>query len=176
METITIGKQYEKNSELVFHKKKILFYNESQDILVYSKEYGIYIPSVSMSEETVFEEEIRQKTSIDFANESIEPLVQIINYNFKLKSVNNKLVKQNLKFIRDYYICLVQFDNALKQTLQPIVVSDEERLPKILNIEELMKYLTDLYREPHQRDEIIALEVLNSKMKGKVYEKSNSNI
>lgn len=173
METIIIGKRYAKNAELVFHKKKVLFYNENQDVLVYSKKYGIYMPSVYVSERTDFEEEIREQIPIAFANENLELLVQIINFDFKLKSVNNKLIKQNLKFIRDYYICFAQFDDDFKQALQPIIVNEEEIIPQILKIDELIKYLTGLYQEPHRNDKVIALETLNGKMKGKVYEKSN---
>lgn len=165
METIIIGKQYEKNAELSSFEKKVLCYSSTQEILIYKKNYGISIPPIELLLEN---DEI---FPISLEESYLEPLLQVVNCHFQYKTVNNKLVKQYLKYIREYYTYLVEFNSAFKEKLQPLHIDNEIYIPTIMDIEKAINYVDQIYST--KRSKLMALEALNCKVKGKKYERTN---
>lgn len=172
MEKIIIrGKQYEKDSELYSYKKRMIFYDDLGQILVYQKDYGLYLPSVHITEETPFEEKLKNIFKIEFDEQNIEQLIQIISYDSRFVTHNNKLVKKYLKYVRDYYACLTNLDN--QKDIPPIYKSDGKILePRIMKLEDVIQYFKDLNLK-YPCDKVDALEVLKQKVKEKEYERGN---
>ena len=170
METIIMNKQYYKGAELLSHKKRLILYNKSGEILVYKRKKGLYIPSVFITENTNFEEEIKEILKIDFNTYNIEELITIINCKFRYNDVNNKLVKKHLKQIRDYYTCLAEFDKSIENCLGTISIDEDALLPKVMDIDEAIVHLE---QTPLSNSKVYALKILKQKIKDKKYEGRN---
>ena len=175
MEKVIIrGKQYEKGSELHSYKKRMIFYDDLGQILVYQKEYGLHFPSAHIIEDTSFEYKLKNIFKIEFDRQNVEQLIQIISYDSRFVTHNNKLVKKYLKYVRDYYTCLTNLDK--QRNIPPIYKTDGQILePRIMKLEDALQYFKNLnLRKPH--DKVDALESLKQKVKEKEYERKNKII
>lgn len=170
METIIINKQYYKGAELLSHKKRLILYNKNNEILVYKRTKGLYIPSVFMEEKTNFEEEIKKILKVDFDVQNMEELIRIIDCKFRYNSINGKLIKKHLQQVRDYYICLTEFDKSIENCIGTLSIDEDTILPKVMSMDEAIVHLG---QTRFSNSKVYALNKLKQKIKDKKYEGKN---
>ncbi|MCI8347800.1 MAG: hypothetical protein HFJ12_07695 [Bacilli bacterium] len=135
MEIIVTGKQYRNLVNLSETRKKIIFYNENCDILIYHNIGKLCLPTVLTSEEEEFFSKLNKITGISFQWDSVDHFLQLQDYSLRLKRQNNKLIKIYLETIRDYYCCPVNMEKKIEV---PIEILGDGINPTFMNLEDIL--------------------------------------
>lgn len=135
MEIIVTGKQYQNLVSLSETRKKMVFYNENYNILIYQNEGELCLPTVLTSKEEDFFSKLNRITGISFHWDLVDHFLQLQDYSLMLKRQNNKLKKIYLEIIRDYYCCPVNMEKKIEV---PIEILGDGINPTFMNLEDIL--------------------------------------
>lgn len=138
MEIIITGKQYQHLVSSSVTSKKMIFYNEDNDIFIYQNGDELWLPKVETKKEEEFFSEIYKMTGIRFQQNDVEQFLQLQDNLMELKKQNNKLKKIYLKNIRDYYSCLVPLDRKIQEKMNPREIREGIFYPKVVSLDDLL--------------------------------------
>lgn len=135
-EIIVRGKEYEKlaTSEEVI--KKAIFYNSDNQLLVYEGNGKLRIPGIFSKNEDEFYSFLANNVDLPYCKENMELYLKLKEYYFRYRKINNKLKKNYIMKIRDYYCTHVEFDSAMLSKIRSIEYPDKILQPKIIPIEQ----------------------------------------
>ena len=132
------GKKYKDLEQKSKISKKMIFYNENNDILIYENNISFSLPTVITNSEEDFISQLQYSTGLPFESDKINCFLQILNYYKHFECINNKLNKMYLKTIREYYTCMISMEKELETSIEPITKLGELFKPKIMNIDEIL--------------------------------------
>lgn len=113
MDTVILkGKQYRNLKEDTIIKKKMIFYDQNNHILLYQWDDEIYVPTVTTQSSDEFITQLHEMTNIVFDPNKIEELIRTINYGFIFETHNNTMRKKYLEYVKEFYTCMIPFDQT----------------------------------------------------------------
>lgn len=126
-----------KNANQTIVNKKMIFYDNHSNLLIYKNGANFYFPKVLTSSDSVFLDGVKKITNIDFNNDKVQQIMEIIESEIRFNTTNGKMKKEYLKFVRDYYCCALSFEESKNQ----IFKENNFGLPKIIKINDAIDVL-----------------------------------
>lgn len=137
MEKIVLrGDKYKNLVSNTSIQKRMIFYNDNFDILVYHCQDRIVLPYVATESENDFVKQLHENVNIPFQDDNIKYILQLIDYEGKFERKNNKLKKLYWEIIQDYYCCFTELESEINQKLSSVEIKEDIYEPKVISLEE----------------------------------------
>jgi len=112
----------------------MLFYDLKGFLLIYKNNSNFYFPKVITDSDTLFIDNIKNETNIDIQDELVEKYLEIINCEIRFNKINEKIKKEYIKIIKDYYCCLISFEKYKNKIFKQNLYGN----PKIMKIDDII--------------------------------------
>lgn len=147
-------------------QKRMIFYNDNFDILVYQCQNRIILPHVTTESENEFVKQLHENVPLPFQDDNIEYILQLIDYEVKFERRNNKLKKLYWEIVRDYYCCFTELKSGINQKLSSVEIMEAIYEPKVISLEE---GIDNLEHRPNVSQNLYGLNHFKQKVKEKNY-------
>lgn len=147
-EIILSGSEYKKLSTMKAADQIAIFYDKEGNVLVYEKsKEKVTLPKIFSNDKKQFYSYLTNSIGIPFSLEKMNLFLQLEDYYIKFETENNKLKRNYMGRLREYYSCCVDFTSMIE--IQPMVDYDTVSYPNIIPIDEAIERSFLRYSNSH---------------------------